>query len=363
MTAELFAITGLGCLFPEADSPQAFWENLLAGRDATSFATDEQMGVDPGLLFHADRGRRDRYSSMRGGFVRGFRLDPAGLMLDQARLEGLDPVFTWALHAARAALTDSSYGGDGDDAAPRGPRARQPLLPHPLVTRAAGAAVRAGSRVRADVTPRRGGRPDRAHRRPSIPREPARRRQACDRHGRGSRSRWPAFCDRRRLRLFALRRQARLRPARERRSRPDVGGRSEPGRPPLHPDGLLDLPGLSGARREQPPARLALGRARGRRRRGVRGAPTVRRRRPGRRRRVRRDQGHRALERRQRKAPPRSESRRTANGDGARLQGSGRRPRRASLTSSATRQEPRSATPPSWTAWKRCSGGRAARRR
>ena len=112
MTAELFAITGLGCLFPGADSPQAFWESLLAGRDTTSLATDEQMGVDPGLLLHTDRGRRDRYSTLRGGYVRGFHLDPTGLMLDQERLEGLDRVFTWALHAGRAALADASYAQD-----------------------------------------------------------------------------------------------------------------------------------------------------------------------------------------------------------------------------------------------------------
>jgi acyl transferase domain-containing protein len=106
---EPIAIVGLGCLFPDAESPQAFWQNLLAGRDSTSLATRAQIGVEPGLLLDPTPGRPDRYTTLRGGFVHGFQLDPAGLNVDAPRLRGLDRVFTWSLHAARAALADSAY--------------------------------------------------------------------------------------------------------------------------------------------------------------------------------------------------------------------------------------------------------------
>ena len=106
---EPIAVVGLGCVFPGADSPEAFWANLVAGRDTTSSATSEDMGVDPALLYHPARGKRDCYSMLRGGFVRGFQLDPWGLRLSPSRLDALDPLFAWTLHAARAALADAAY--------------------------------------------------------------------------------------------------------------------------------------------------------------------------------------------------------------------------------------------------------------
>lgn len=106
---EPVAVVGLGCLFPGADSPEAFWENLLAGRDTTSLATSDDMGVDPALLHDPERGKHDRYSTLRGGFVRDFRLDPSGIRLPASRLERLDPLFAWTLHVARDALADAGY--------------------------------------------------------------------------------------------------------------------------------------------------------------------------------------------------------------------------------------------------------------
>jgi PfaB family protein len=111
---EPIAVIGLGCLFPGADSPDAFWQNLVDARDTTSLATREQMGIDPALLLDESPGSRDRYATLRGGFVHGFRLDPAGLRLDEARLAALDPVFEWTLHVARAALVDASYEADAE---------------------------------------------------------------------------------------------------------------------------------------------------------------------------------------------------------------------------------------------------------
>jgi len=108
------AIIGLGCLFPGADGPAAFWQNLIDGVDSTSLATAAEIGADPALFFDPAHEQADGYAYGRGGYVRGFSLDPAGLALSAEQLRGLDPLYTWALHVARQALADSGYLGRAD---------------------------------------------------------------------------------------------------------------------------------------------------------------------------------------------------------------------------------------------------------
>jgi PfaB family protein len=111
MAMEPIAIIGLGCLFPGAASPAVFWQNMVGGVDSTSEATEAEIGADPAVFFDPGRRQADGYAYGRGGFVRGFSLDPAGLALPAAALRGLDPLYSWALHVARQALVDSGYLG------------------------------------------------------------------------------------------------------------------------------------------------------------------------------------------------------------------------------------------------------------
>ncbi|MEI7772269.1 MAG: polyketide synthase, partial [Chloroflexales bacterium] len=111
---EPIAIIGLGCLFPGADGPAAFWQNLVGGVDSTSAATAAEVGADPALFCDPAHQKADGYAYGRGGFVRGFSLDPAGLALSAAQLRGLDPLYAWSLHVARQALADSGYLGRAD---------------------------------------------------------------------------------------------------------------------------------------------------------------------------------------------------------------------------------------------------------
>lgn len=108
---EPIAIIGLGCLFPGAATPAAFWQNLLAGRDTTSTATAAEMGVDPALFYEPAKGQRDKFYALRGGFIRDFHFDPTGYCLPPDELKRLDDLFHWSLYVARQALVDSGYAG------------------------------------------------------------------------------------------------------------------------------------------------------------------------------------------------------------------------------------------------------------
>ena len=106
---EEIAIIGVSCLFPGAETPDQFWRNLLEGRDATSPATTEQIGVDPEIFYDPRKGQVDKSYCMRGGFVRDFQFDASGYGIRARHLDGLDDLFKWALYVSREALKDGGY--------------------------------------------------------------------------------------------------------------------------------------------------------------------------------------------------------------------------------------------------------------
>ena len=75
------AIIGLSCLFPEAETPAQYWQNLLDQKDSTSTATAKQMGVDANLFYAPNKGTQDKYYSIRGGYIRDFAFDANGYKL------------------------------------------------------------------------------------------------------------------------------------------------------------------------------------------------------------------------------------------------------------------------------------------
>ena len=99
-----YAITGTACLFPDASTPDRFWENLVSGKDSRRDGGAEVFGAD--LPDENDDGQH-RITCTRGGFVTGFDFDPAGFRLAPEYLDGLDSVFQWSLHVAREALRDA----------------------------------------------------------------------------------------------------------------------------------------------------------------------------------------------------------------------------------------------------------------
>ena len=101
---EAIAIVGAGGIFPDAPTPERFWDNLSARRCAAKDVPAGRWPVDPSSVLDPARGAEDKLYSLKACFVEDFSFDPAGLALDRDWALSLDPAFHFALHAARAAM-------------------------------------------------------------------------------------------------------------------------------------------------------------------------------------------------------------------------------------------------------------------
>ena len=109
---EKIAIIGISCLFPDAETPEAYWQNLLAEKDSRSAATADQMGVDPDIFYAPNSKTTDKYYCLIGGYIRDFEFDAKGYKLPAEAIAGMDDLFQWSLYVAQQALQDSGYTGD-----------------------------------------------------------------------------------------------------------------------------------------------------------------------------------------------------------------------------------------------------------
>ncbi|MEU1205271.1 beta-ketoacyl synthase N-terminal-like domain-containing protein [Nocardia sp. NPDC005825] len=105
------AIVGIGCLLPGANTPQQFWDNLLAGADLRRAGTADTFGADPATP-GAWGDETHGITSVRGGFVTEPEMDHDGLRIDAQTLEGLGAVVRWPLYAIRQALADAGIAED-----------------------------------------------------------------------------------------------------------------------------------------------------------------------------------------------------------------------------------------------------------
>ena len=103
------AVIGLSCLFPEANTPEDYWKNLLQEKDSCTPATASNMEADPSRFFEEKKGTPDKYYCARGGYIRDFCMNPDGFLLPAETIEKLGTTFQWPLHVARESLRDSGY--------------------------------------------------------------------------------------------------------------------------------------------------------------------------------------------------------------------------------------------------------------
>lgn len=113
------AIIGSSCLFPGAETPEEYWQNLLANKDSRVAADAEQMGREPADYFNPAKDGpakeiKDKYYCTTGGYIQNFQFDSEGYAVGAEQLNDLDNTFQWALHVSREALKDSGYSNQSD---------------------------------------------------------------------------------------------------------------------------------------------------------------------------------------------------------------------------------------------------------
>ncbi|MBD2138880.1 polyketide synthase [Anabaena sp. FACHB-1237] len=108
---EKIAIIGLSCLFPDAKNPEQFWQNLISEKDSTDDINIADLGIDPGIFYHPEKGTPEKFYFLKGGFIRNFEFDPSEYNLPESFTQSLDNTFKWSLYAAKQAIINSGYWG------------------------------------------------------------------------------------------------------------------------------------------------------------------------------------------------------------------------------------------------------------
>src|SRR5438105_5501115 len=105
------AIIGVGCLFPGAADPRAYWANILNRVDAV---TEVPAGRCDAEYFDADPAAPDRTYARRGAFLDEVEFAPLEFGITPKALEATDSTQLLGLLTARAALEDAGYGAGRD---------------------------------------------------------------------------------------------------------------------------------------------------------------------------------------------------------------------------------------------------------
>ena len=108
----LLAIIGMGCLFPQAADPAAYWANIREGVDAiTGIPTTHWREEE---YFDPDQKAPDRTYGRRGGFISPVPFNPLEYNIPPNILEAVDSSQLLGLVVAGQALRDAGYGPERD---------------------------------------------------------------------------------------------------------------------------------------------------------------------------------------------------------------------------------------------------------
>jgi acyl transferase domain-containing protein/NAD(P)H-dependent flavin oxidoreductase YrpB (nitropropane dioxygenase family) len=100
------AIVGLACIFPDAPDAEAYWANVVRGRNSVREVPRDRW--DPDRYYDA-KGTGEKTPSKWGGFVPPTVFDPGAFGIPPRSLAAIDPVQLLSLEVARRALDDAGY--------------------------------------------------------------------------------------------------------------------------------------------------------------------------------------------------------------------------------------------------------------
>lgn len=97
------AVVGMGCRFPQAESVEEYWSNLLGNRDCVTPVPPERFDVE--AVYAPRPGTPGRTASRHGGFLSDpFAFDPEFFEISPAEAASMDPQHRLLLPVVREAL-------------------------------------------------------------------------------------------------------------------------------------------------------------------------------------------------------------------------------------------------------------------
>ena len=110
--SERIAIVGMACRYPDADSRDQFWENVLAGRRAFRRLPDERMNLAD--YYSSDKEAPDKFYSSKAAVLRDYEFDRLSYRVAGSTYRSTDLTHWLALDVAAAALADAGFpAGEG----------------------------------------------------------------------------------------------------------------------------------------------------------------------------------------------------------------------------------------------------------
>ena len=106
------AIIGIGCLFPQANDPSAYWANIREGIDAITDIPATHWRTED--YYAKDQKTPDHTYGQRGGFISPVPFNPMEFNIPPNILEAVDTSQLLGLVAAGHALKDAGYGPERD---------------------------------------------------------------------------------------------------------------------------------------------------------------------------------------------------------------------------------------------------------
>ncbi len=108
------AIVGMGCLFPKADSTEAFWANIKGGVDAVTDIPASHW--QPDEHYNSDPSAPDMTYAKRGAFIEPVDFNPLEFGITPNNIEATDTTQLLGMWVAQQALRNAGYATGKDSA-------------------------------------------------------------------------------------------------------------------------------------------------------------------------------------------------------------------------------------------------------
>ncbi|HEX8095848.1 SDR family NAD(P)-dependent oxidoreductase [Jatrophihabitans sp.] len=107
MSADRIAVVGISCRYPDADSPEDLWKNVLAGRRAFRRLPDERMRMED--YYDPDPAAPDKFYTQKAAVIEGFEFDRVKYRIAGSTFRSTDMTHWLALDTAARALADAGF--------------------------------------------------------------------------------------------------------------------------------------------------------------------------------------------------------------------------------------------------------------